>query len=153
MAIYPLFVMKKMNVLPRLLALILPMLLLVGLLVRTAFAENTYVITDGSQVKVHTSHATDPAVVLDEAGVQLNEDDMYTTQESDGVSEIVVQRSQIIRINNCGQQMEVSSYGESLEALLTRIGISAYDDYIISESIDTETYDGMEVTVDRDELC
>ena len=105
-------------------------------------------ITDGDEVKVYTTYATDPAHVLNEAGVDLAEDDIYTTQTADGVSEITVQRNQLIRINNCGQEIEVSSYGETLEQLFNRLGIESQGDYVVSLPLETKTFDGMEVTVD-----
>ena len=52
---------------------------LMALLAQTAFAK-TYVITDGDRVVTYTSFATDPAEVLGQAGVSLNEYDTYTTE-------------------------------------------------------------------------
>ena len=83
----------RQRVLMRIATLMVPIVLLVVLLSQTAFAQNTYVITDGERVVIHTSSATDPATVLDEAGLSLGEDDTYTTSPGDGVSEITVQRS------------------------------------------------------------
>ncbi len=142
------FVEKKKSLLIRLAALVLPVVVLLALLAPTVFAQTTYVITDGDQVKVYTTYATNPAAVLDQAGFELGEEDTYTTQPGDGVSEITVQRGQLIKINNCGVLMEVTSYGETLEVLLNRLGISAQGDYVVSQSLQTQTYDGMEVTVD-----
>ncbi len=76
----------------RMAVLVFPLVLLL-LLSQTVFAQNTYVITDGERVLVHTSAATDPALVLDEAGLALGADDTYTTQPGIGVSEITIQRS------------------------------------------------------------
>lgn len=144
------FIEKRKNLLLRVAALVLPVLIIVALLAPTVFAQTTYVITDGDLVKVYTTYATDPAAVLDKAGVNLGEDDIYTTQPGDGVSEITVQRLQTITLNNCGEQVQVSSYGETLEVLLNRLGIAVGNsEFSVSESLDTETYDGMEVTVDR----
>ena len=84
---------KRKNVILRLATLMVPVVLLMVLLSQTAFAQNTYVITDGERVVVHTSSATDPATVLIEAGLSLGEDDTYTTSPGLGVSEITVQRS------------------------------------------------------------
>jgi 3D (Asp-Asp-Asp) domain-containing protein len=105
------------------------------------------VITDGDQVKVYTTYATDPAAVLDQAGFSLGEEDTYTTQAGDGVSEITVQRIQNITIDYCGEQLQVSSYGETLEMLLNRLGLPAGGDYTVSEPLTAETYDGMNITV------
>ncbi len=142
------FIVKRKSLLIRVVALALPMMLLLVLVAPTAFAQTTYVITDGDQIKVYTTYATDPAAVLDRAGFELGEDDIYTTQPGDGVSEITVQRSQLITVNDRGEQIQVSSYGETLEMLLNRLGIPAYGDNIPSMPLDTKTYDGMEVSVD-----
>lgn len=114
----------------------------------TVFARNTYVITDGDQTTVYTTYATNPVHVLDQAGVELGEDDTYTTQAVDGVSEITVQRSQTITVYNCGEEMVVTGYGETVQSLLDRLGIPSYGDYTVSVDLGEETYDGMEVRVD-----
>ncbi len=142
------FIVKKKSLFIRVGALLLPLLILMVLLASTAFAQTTYVITDGDQVKVYTTYATDPAAVLDKAGFELGEDDIYTTQPGDGVSEITVQRSQLITVNNCGEELQVSSYGETLEMLLNRLNILTGGEYSVSMPLDTKTYDGMEVSID-----
>lgn len=129
-------------------AMLVALACLIGLLAQTAFAQNTYVITDGDRVTVHKTYASDPEKVLSEVGVSLDEDDIYTTQvTTEGVSEITVQRYQQITIDNCGEVMEVSSYGESLEALLNRLSIQSSGNYSVSMALDTQTYDGMQVEV------
>lgn len=142
------FVVKKGNRVAPVVALILTAGVLIVLLAQTAFAQNTYVITDGNQVTVHTSYAVDPDQVLDEAGIQLDEDDFYITQTTEDGSEITLQRAQTISINYCGEQIQVNTYGEKLEALLGRTGLSYSGDYQLSVPLATQTYDGMEVTID-----
>ena len=142
------FIEKRKSLFLRIAAVVLPLIILTVLIAPTAFAQTTYVITDGDQVKVYTTFATDPIAVLSQAGVALEEDDIYTTQPGDGVSEITIQRNQTITINNCGQQMQVNSYGETLEMLLDRLGIPTHGDYTVSAALNTETFDGMEVSVD-----
>lgn len=132
----------------RIVALILPIVCICASLTPTVFAQNTYVITDGDQVVVHTTYETNPADVLDEAGVQLSTNDIYTTEETDGVSEITVQRSQNITIDYCGEKIQATSYGETLDELLSRLDVRAYGDYHVSLPMDTLTYDGMEVTIE-----
>lgn len=136
------------KILVRIVALLLPAICLWAALTPTVFAQNTYVITDGDQVTVHTSYETNPEIILDEAGVELDADDIYTTAQGDGVAEITVQRSQTILINNCGKELVATSYGETLDELFSRLGISAYGDYKVSLPMDTLTFDGMEVQVD-----
>lgn len=141
--------LKNKGYLIRLIALALSVTGIVALLALTAFAQNTYVITDGDRVTVHTSFTEDPAKVLDEVGVELADLDFYTTEAVDGVSEITVQRAMPVTIDNCGEQVQATSYGESLETLLNRLGIASGEGRQISLPLDTMTYEGMEVTVTR----
>jgi len=143
------FVLKRKSILFRVLFLAAAVILMTVLLSQTVFAKNTYVITDGDQVKVYTTYATNPAEVLNQAGVELEEGDTYVTQPGDGVSEITIRRSQQVTIHNGSERIETVSYGESLEALLNRLGIALTADCSVSPAPDTPTYDGMEVFVDR----
>lgn len=148
MPIFPNFVTQRKSRFMRVCAMVILAAIVVSAVIPTAFAQTTYVITDGDEVKVYTTYATDPANVLDQAGVTLDEDDTYTTQPGDGVSEITVQRSQTITVYNCGEQLEVASYGETVQALLDRLGIPAYGQYTVSAALNEETYDGMQISVD-----
>lgn len=91
------FVRERKTRFVRIAALFLPLACAMLLLSETVFAQNTYVITDGNRVLVHTTFATDPEDVLDEAGLELGQEDTYTTERGDGVSEIRIQRGQIAR--------------------------------------------------------
>lgn len=143
------FVKKKMTLLTRVVCVLLVVSCLVLLISQTAFAKNTYVINDGDRVLYHTTYATDPAEVLDEAGLELGEDDTYTTQSGLGMSEITVQRKQVITIYHSGKTLQVSSYGESVEALLNRLGLILTEADQLSVTLDTATYDGLEITISR----
>lgn len=116
---------------------------------QSAFAQNTYVITDGDQVKTHITHTTDPATVLDEAGFRLDEDDTYTTERGDGIFEITVRRSMTVTIDHCGEVLQVESSGESVAELLARLNIPVNADTRLSVSAGTAVYDGMELTITR----
>lgn len=134
----------------RIIAAVILVVLVLLLLSQTAFAQNTYVITDGDRVVVHTTSMTDPAAVLDEAGLILDQDDTYTTAVTgDGVSEITVQRSQMVTIHYNGKQMKVTAYGETVEALLNRLNISTSGNTTVSAPLDTMTSNNMELFVSR----
>jgi len=141
-------VMRKKNWLIGFTALLLAVFCLMGVLSQTALAENTYVITDGDAVKVYTTAATDPAKVLQEAGVLLTEDDIYTTSAGDGVSEITVQRAQTVTICLGETSFNVTSFGETLADLFTRQGIAVDDSAKVSMPLSSKTYHGMVVRVD-----
>ena len=138
---------KKSSLLIRICALALVLVASVTILSQTVFAKNTFVITDGDNVTVHTTYATDPAVVLDEVGLLLNKDDTYTTQIRDDVSEITVQRGQTVTIDNCGKTVQAVTYGETVGELLNRLGITVVEDTELSVSTDTKTHDGMEFSI------
>lgn len=133
----------------RVAAILLPLAIALLLLSQTVFAQTTYVITDGDRVLVHTTSATDPKAVLGEAGLELGADDTYTTQAAYGVSEIKVRRSQNVTIDYYGRVMEEVAFGETVEELLTRLNLTWGQDDTISLPLDTETYDGMKLTVAR----
>ena len=147
MHILKVFALERKNLLIRVAAMIIVPLLVILLLSQTVFAETTYVITDGSRILVYTTTATDPETVLDEAGLALGADDTYTIEANDGSSEITVQRSQTILLNHHGEEMEVTSHGETVEELLTRLNLSWGEDDMISLALDQETFDGMELSV------
>ena len=143
------FVQKKRRVFFRVLFLFLAVIFVTAFVSQNVFAKNTYVITDGDQVRLYTTYATNPAEVLDQAGVELEEGDTYVTQPGDGVSEITIHRSQMVTIYDQGEKIETVSYGETVQALLNRLGIAVSEDCFLSLPLDTQTYDGMAISIDR----
>lgn len=148
MQAFPSAITQRNSILMRVMVMALPVVILLATVIPTVLAQNTYVITDGDEVKVYTTSATDPAHVLDEAGIELEAGDTYTTAAGNGVSEITIQRCQSITVYNCGEKMEVTSYGETVQQLLDRLGIPSFGDYTVSVNLSDETYDGMDVKVD-----
>ena len=143
------FVKKKMSLLTRSAAVLLVIVCTVLLLSQTAFAKNTYLINDGNRVLIHTTYATDPAEVLDEAGLELGKDDTYTTQSGLGMSAITVQRKQTVTVVHGSKILEVSSYGETVESLLTRMDLILTGEDVVSVPMDTATYDGLQIVISR----
>ena len=143
------FSSKKNEFLFRTAAILLPLISIVLLLSQTAFAQNTYVITDGERIVIHTSSATDPAEVLDEAGLTLGSDDTYTTQGGDGVSEITVRRNLTILIDNCGKELTLEASAGTVKALLEQLDIMPDENSTVSVALDAPLYDGMEIAITR----
>ncbi len=139
---------KRKKSIIRMAILAVPLVLLL-LLSQTAFAQNTYVITDGDRVVVYTSSATDPAAVLDEAGLALGADDTYTTQAGIGISEIKVQRSVTVTVDNCGEILTVNSKDETVASLLKRLNIRVDSSTAVSAPLEVTVTDGMKITVTR----
>jgi 3D (Asp-Asp-Asp) domain-containing protein len=141
--------MRRRNILIQayvaLLSLIL-MLSLTALLSQTVLAT-TYVINDGDRVVTYTSFATDPAEVLGQAGVPLEEYDTYTTEAAEDGSTITVNRAQHITVHYRGQIMEVAGFGETVEQLLRRLGLELTGEDVVSHGLEEKTYDGMVLTV------
>ena len=143
------FLNKSRSKIIRAAALILPVMILVTMLSQTVFAKNTYLINDGGNVTIHTTYTTDPAEVLDEAGLELGRDDTFTTQPGFGVSEITIQRMQTVQVIYGGNTLSVATYGETVEAMLNRLGIHVAKGDVLSASLTTMTYDGMILTINR----
>ena len=143
------FSSKKNEFLFRAAAILLPLISIVLLLSQTAFAQNTYVITDGERILIHTTSASDPAEVLDEAGLTLGADDTYTTQGGGGVSEITVRRNLSVYIDNCGKIMTMDVSAGTVKELLEHLSIALDQNATVSVSLDAMVYDGMEIIVTR----
>ena len=94
---------SRKKLLHRLIAIAIMVAVVVTGLSLTVFAQNSYLITDGDFVTVHRSYSTDPDVVLDEAGIELSEEDTYTTTYKNGVSRIDIQRMQMVTVINAGE--------------------------------------------------
>ena len=133
----------------RLIAIAVMAAALAGLLSQTVFAQNSYVITDGGNVTVYKSFSTDPDVVLDEAGIELSEEDTYTTTYNDGGYCIDIQRMQTVTVVNQGNRSVMNTYGETVSELLDRMGIELCEDDVLSCDVEMKTYDGMTVKVVR----
>lgn len=131
----------------RLLAIFTMIALLAGVLTLTAFAQNSYVITDGDYMTIHKSYSTDPDVVLDEAGIELSEEDTYTTTYDAGVSHIDIQRMQMVTVLQCGEETVIGTYGETVSSLLRRAGILLGAGDVLSCEADSPTFDGMIVEI------
>lgn len=91
---------------------------------QSVFAKNTYVISDGSQVTVHSTYETDPTGVLSEVGVELDNIDMFTTNTDAGVSNITIRRGQRVTLDLFGEEVQAVAYQETVEQLLERMNIS-----------------------------
>ena len=141
-------VVKRKKSIVRMAVLAIPLVLLL-LLSQTAFAQNTYVITDGDRVVVYTSSATDPAAVLDEAGLALGADDTYTTQAGIGISEIKVQRSVAATVNYGGELLNVTAKDETVASLLKRLNIQVDGSTAVSAPLEMTVTEGMKITVTR----
>ena len=141
--------LKKQELLIKIMAAAILLVSTIGLLSQTVAAQTTYVITDGTNVTLHTTYETDPEQVLTEAGLTLDTDDTYTTQVGKGISEIKVRRGHTVSINNCGKETYVTSYGESVGDLLNRLNVPMDGNTSVSVPLETMTYDGMELDVTR----
>ncbi|MDD5863751.1 MAG: G5 domain-containing protein [Firmicutes bacterium] len=138
---------KRVGGLLRALALLLPALLALILVRQTAFAK-TYVITDGDRVVTYTTFATDPAEVLDQAGLTLDPNDTYTTQTGEGVEEITICRSQRVTVCYHGEETVVTTFGETVGELLSRLNLEVGEYDVLSHAPETDVEGGMVLRVD-----
>lgn len=142
---------RRRNLVVRLYVLLLSMILglsVTALISQTAQAT-TYVISDGQRVVTCNSFATDPAEVLGQAGVSLNEYDTYTTEAGEEGRTILINRAQTITIHYHGQTTRASSLGETAGELLDRLDLEVSGEDVVSVGLEELTYDGMEISVDH----
>lgn len=138
---------KKWNWLGRFGAVLLPLICIVLLLTQVAFAKTTYRISDGDNVMLYATYTTDPEEILDEVGLELGEDDTFTTQDGIGVSQINIQRKQEVTVECGSRTWTMISYGETVGELLARMGMKIDEDDTVSVGLDTQTYDGLCVVI------
>lgn len=105
----------------------------------------TYVITDGERVMTYSTFATDPALVLSGAGVELDDLDSFSATRSD----IQIQRSTRVLVWYRGQLRILTAGEETVEALLRRSGLELSAEDRLSHPWDTQVWDGMELRVDQ----
>jgi len=139
---------RKQTLLIRSIFISLVLTLSLALLAPAAFAR-TYVIRDGDRVVTYTTFATDPAQVLGQAGMELGEFDTYTTEPMEDAEAITVRRARNITIRYHGQTMKTTTFGETAGELLLRLNLDVSGEDVVSHGMDEETYDGMELRIDR----
>lgn len=129
----------------RLSVILLGLICALVVLAPTAFAK-TYVITDGDRTITYTTFATDPADVLDEAGMALEEHDTYTTQDG---SSITIRRAMEVQLLYRGSSSRITSGGETVGELLARMGLDVTASDTLSHPLDAAVTDGMVLSVDQ----
>jgi 3D (Asp-Asp-Asp) domain-containing protein len=141
--------MRKDNAMVRLMIMIIVPMMLMASVSLTAYAQSGYVIYDGNDRRVVLSDATEPSAVLSEAGIELSRADIVEMNDEGMRPEITVLRNQLIYINNGGQQMVSNTYGQTVGELLESINLSLNEGDAIDVTLDTMTYDGMQLNIDR----
>ncbi len=119
-----------------------------AIVTQTVFAH-TYVITDGEKTVAYTTFETDPAQILGEAGIPLEENDTYTTEAVEGGAAITINRAGHVTVHYHGQTTEVSSREETAGQLLQRLGLEITGEDVVSHGLEEVTHDGMVLTVNR----
>ena len=147
-------VLRRKVFLIRLYIVLLSLILVLALLalISQAALAKTYVVTDGDRVVTYTTFASEPETVLEQLGLSLNQDDTYTTQAVEGAAAITVRRAQKITVHYHGQTTLVTGFGETAGELLSRLGLEVTGEDVVSHGLEEETYDGMELRVDRPEI-
>lgn len=147
-------VLRRKVFLIRLYIVLLSLILVLALLalISQAALAKTYVVTDGDRVVTYTTFASEPETVLEQLGLSLSQNDTYTTQAVEGAAAITVCRAQKITVHYHGQTTLVTSFGETAGELLSRLGLDVTGEDVVSHGLEEETYDGMELRVDRPEI-
>ena len=118
----------------------LVLLAAVLVLLRMGPGRNTYIITDGCRTFTFTTHTDDPAAVLAEAGLKLDEGDTFTAEAG---KSITVHRCLRVTIDHYGHLIETTSPGETVGQLLNRLGLTPGPQDRLSASPEGAVFDGM----------
>ncbi len=135
----------------RLYCLVMSAILLASLfsLVTQTASAKTYVITDGDRVVTYNSFATDPAKVLGQAGMDLEESDTYTTADAGSGPAITIRRGRNITIHYHGDTMNAAGAGLTAGELLDSLGLEVTGEDMVSPGLDTLLEPGTTLRVDR----
>lgn len=139
---------RKLSAVLRTIPAVVPVVFLATLLTQAVFAT-TYVITDGEKTFTYTTFATNPDQVLSSAGVNLGDADSYTTQATEGTASITVRRAQKVEIRYHGENFTVSSAGETVGQLLSRLELDVTASDVLSVPLEADVPMGTTIQVDR----
>ena len=138
---------KKRSLFARIVIVSLTIACVVSAFSQTVFAKTTYVITDGDQVKVHSTYASDPADVLGEAGFELSHVDTFVTEPGIGETEITVHRGISLTVDYYGEKMPVVSYGETVGDLIDRLELTVRPDAKVSAPLHALVAESMVIRI------
>ena len=128
-------------------ALGLVMVLMVSMAL-TVFADTTYLINDGGEETYYKTDATEPEEVLAEAGVELSEHDLVTTEDGFLATTIAIRRAVEITINYYGEPMVVPAYeDETLADVLARLELTWNEGDILSQDLGMMVYEGLNLAI------
>ena len=147
------FMIEKRAMIVRTATAMAVVLAMVLLLAMTAFAETTYVIQDGDTQITHRTDATEPAEVLEEAGVALGADDLVTTEEGLGRATITIRRAAEITVNYYGRPITGIAYeDETLGHALQRMALTCDKSDVLSMPLDTLVHHGLNFSISTVEV-
>lgn len=109
--------------------------------------KTTYRIQDGDQILMHTTSAETPQVILREAGIEPTKGDRLVISRTDAGPVLQLLRQQQITVDYYGQVQTVTSYGETVQQLLERLGLTLQQGDALSVPAQQETFDGMLVRI------
>ena len=109
----------------------------------------SFTVYDRGRFQQVESDSQDPAQVLRQAGVFLTEQDSYTVQTVEEQTQIHVRRAQKVTLYYLGQQQTVYTMGETVGQLLDRLKIDTRAPWQVSVPLETQTYDGLTLSVDH----
>ena len=127
------------------LAVVLALVLTMSL---TVFAETTYRINDGDRQLIHRTEATEPEAVVVEAGLELADGDLISSEDGLLATTITIRRAVDVTIDYYGEIMEVFGYeDETLADVLAREELTWNEEDTLSQELDVMVYDGLSMAI------
>ncbi len=108
-----------------------------------------YTVVDAGQSKTVRTFSRDAEEILQKAGTLLEEYDIYKEEKTDRGTRITVLRAQKITVYVENKAQTAYTQPVTVEALLKSLNVSTIAPWQVSVPLREQTYDGMELRVDR----
>ncbi len=116
--------------------------------ISVAALSKSFVITDGEEKTVVRTLQNDTNKVLNQAGIEINEDDkVIVNNDNPEYVEIDIKRAFPVVLNIDGERKEFKANDETLGSLLERLGINLGDQYMSCVDLNTVLSKDMEIRI------
>ncbi len=140
---------RKIWLIPMILSIVL-IAAAAGVLLYYSFSDAClYTVVDGEQSQTIRTFSRDATEILQKTDVELGEHDLLKEEKTDHGTVITVLRAQEITVTVENKEQKAYTQGETVESLLTRLGISTEAPWHVSVALSEQTFHGMEIRVDR----
>ncbi len=112
-----------------------------------ALNKTAVINVDGQQIEMATAISSDVDAILANAGVELNNADVVTSSDKNGLVTVNVERAFAVNLNNNGETNKYMIAGGTVADLITKSGLVITDNHIVTPKTTTKLTADMTVTI------